>query len=68
MSMTGTQIKQVLRHGIKNQQYGMVQFSGLRIQYNASSESDKRILKVTLADGTPLAGTKHHRVKDYKTG
>jgi 2',3'-cyclic-nucleotide 2'-phosphodiesterase/3'-nucleotidase len=62
MSMTGTQIKQVLQHGIKNQQYGMVQFSGLRIQYNGSLEPDKRIRKVTLADGTPLQTDKTYRV------
>jgi len=62
MSMTGMQINQVLQYGVKNQQYGMVQFSGLRIQYNGSLEPDKRILKVTLADGTPLQADKTYRV------
>jgi 2',3'-cyclic-nucleotide 2'-phosphodiesterase/3'-nucleotidase len=67
LSMTGTQITQVLQYGIKNQQYGMVQFSGLRVQYNGSLEPDKRILKVTLTDGTPLQADKTYRVviNDY---
>lgn len=67
VSMTGTQINQVLQYGIKNQKYGMIQFSGLRVQYNGSLEPDQRILKVTLADGTPLQADKSYRVaiNDY---
>lgn len=61
MSMTGSQINEVLQHGINNQ-HGMVQFSGLRVKYNEFLEANNRVLKVTLSDGTPLQADKTYQV------
>jgi len=54
VNLTGAQIMQILQHGIKNEKIGMVQFSGLKVQYDSSLPLPQAILAVTTGDGTPL--------------
>ncbi|CQR72585.1 Endonuclease YhcR precursor [Sporomusa ovata DSM 2662] len=62
VELTGKQILEVLEHGIDNQQIGMVQFSGLKVEYDKLLPAGKRITKVTLTDGSKLILTKIYKV------
>ena len=62
VSMTGTQIREVLQYGIQNEQHGMIQYSGLGIQYHRCPETGQHLVNVTLSDGTPLQDEKTYRV------
>ena len=62
IELTGKQIMAVLEHGINNQQIGMVQFSGLIVEYDKSLPDGKKIVKVTLTDGSKLNLTKTYKV------
>ncbi len=52
--LTGQQVLEVLEHGIKNPKLGMLQYSGIKVKYDAGMPAGKRIVEVTLADGRPL--------------
>ncbi len=53
-SMTGAQVLAALEHGIGNDKFGTLQFSGLQVAYNRNAPEGKRIVAVSLADGSPL--------------
>jgi len=58
-SMTGAQVLAALEHGIANEKFGMLQFSGLRVEYDRHAPAGRRVVAATLADGSPL---EHERV------
>jgi len=60
--MTGREIIQVLEYGIKNKTFGSIQFSGLRVWYDATRPAGERVTRVTLADNTPLEADKSYQV------
>ncbi len=62
VSMTGKQIRKVLQYGVENEQVGMIQYSGLAVQYNPSLETEQRLISITLANGTPLQDDQTYRV------
>jgi 2',3'-cyclic-nucleotide 2'-phosphodiesterase/3'-nucleotidase len=53
-SMTGAQVLAALEHGIANEKFGMLQFSGLRVEYDHHAPAGRRVVAVTLDDGSPL--------------
>lgn len=62
VELTGNQVMQVLRHGINNQQIGMIQFSGLQVIYDPNLPEEQRIAVVLTADGTPLDANRYYKV------
>ncbi|MDR3563604.1 MAG: 5'-nucleotidase C-terminal domain-containing protein [Negativicutes bacterium] len=70
VDMTGEQIMQVLEHGLFSTKIGMVQYSGLKVTFDSSLPPERRILAVTLADGTPLAADRTYKVvtNDFMAG
>ncbi len=62
MDMKGGQILNVLQHGINNPKYQSLQYSGIKVKYDALLPPDKRIVEVTLPDGSVLNLEKTYRV------
>lgn len=62
VDLTGQQVMAVLEHGIYNKQIGMLQFSGLIVEYDESLPDGKKLAKVTLNDGSNLSLTKTYKV------
>lgn len=62
VELTGKQVIEVLEHGIYNKQIGMVQFSGIQVEYDIALTDNKKIAKVTLSDGSNLNLTKKYKV------
>lgn len=62
MELKGSQILSVLQHGINNPNYGSIQYSGVKVTYNPLLPADKRIVRVTLADGSLLNPEKTYRI------
>lgn len=62
LDLTGKQIKEILEYGIYNKQIGMLQFSGLSVQYDKSQPAGARIVKVSLQDGRKLDFNKTYKV------
>lgn len=62
VELTGQQVMEVLEYGIMNKKIGMVQYSGVKVSYNADGPQDGRIVAVTLPDGTPLSPEKTYKV------
>jgi len=58
VGMTGEQIRKILEYGLLNDQAGILQYSGLKVRYDADNQ---RIITVTLTSGAPL-----HPKKTYK--
>ncbi len=61
IELNGKQVMDVLQHGIKNHKVGMLQFSGLRVHYDAAMPAGERIT-ATMADGTPLVLDRLYKV------
>jgi len=70
VEMTGAQIMKVLQQGLSNPKLGMVQYSGLKVTWDSSLPADRKILGVTLPDGTPLAADRSYKVvtNDFMAG
>jgi 5'-nucleotidase/UDP-sugar diphosphatase len=53
-----------------NQTFGSVQFSGLKVWYDANQPAGKRVTRVTLPDNTPLEAASPYRVviNDFMAG
>ncbi len=62
VDLTGRQIIDILNYGIYNKNIGMVQFSGLRIEYDPLLPQQERVAAVTLADGSLLLPDKLYKV------
>jgi 2',3'-cyclic-nucleotide 2'-phosphodiesterase/3'-nucleotidase len=61
-AMTGAQVMAALEHGLANEKFGTLQFSGLRVVYSAAASPGRRVVSATLADGSPLAPDAVYRV------
>lgn len=70
LDMKGSQVKEILQYGINNPQYGSLQYSGIKVKYDPALPADKRILEVTLPDGSILDPEKNYRVvtNDFMAG
>lgn len=62
VELTGAQILKVLEHGMYNDKISMLQFSGLNVTCDPSLPAGKKIVKVTLADGSKLKLAKRYKV------
>lgn len=62
LDMKGSQILKVLQHGINNPKYQSLQYSGIKVKYDSLLSPDKRIVEVTLSDGSVLNQEKTYRV------
>lgn len=62
LELTGEQVLRVLEYGLYNQQFGMLQYSGLMVKYNKSLPAGEKIAAVTLANGEKLNLKKTYRV------
>ena len=60
--MTGEQVKQIFEHGIANEDYGWVQYSGIIVEYDASASEGNRVVGMKLEDGTEISPTGTYRV------
>ncbi|MEN6568009.1 MAG: 5'-nucleotidase C-terminal domain-containing protein [Veillonellales bacterium] len=61
VDMTGEQIFKVLQYGLMNDKVSMLQYSGIKVSYDAEPQGG-RIVAVTLADGTPIRPGKTYKV------
>ncbi|SMC80367.1 bifunctional metallophosphatase/5'-nucleotidase [Sporomusa malonica] len=59
VAMTGKEILKVLEYGLMNDKVGMIQYSGIKVSYDAAKG---RVIAVTLADGTQLDLEKTYKV------
>jgi 2',3'-cyclic-nucleotide 2'-phosphodiesterase/3'-nucleotidase len=62
VDMTGKQVMSVLEYGLMNNKIGMVQYSGIRVSYEATGPQGGHISAVTMSDGTPLGLEKNYKV------
>lgn len=62
VELTGKQILEVLDYGIMNDKIGMVQYSGIKVTYDAAKPKIERIVSVTMVNGTPLGLDKTYKV------
>lgn len=62
VEMTGAKILAALEFGIGNKTFGTVQFSGLKVKYDAAQPEGQRIMSVVLLDGSPLEKEKTYTV------
>lgn len=58
----GSDLRQVLEHGIGNPAISRLRFSGLRVSADISRPEGQRISSVTLSDGSILADEKYYKV------
>lgn len=58
----GSDLRQVLEHGIGNPDISRLRFSGLQISADIRREEGQRISSVTLSDGSTLADEKYYKV------
>ncbi len=62
MELKGSDLKRVLEHGIMNEQYGWVQFYGVKVYYDKDKPSGERITSMRLLDGTKVDMDKYYKV------
>lgn len=62
MEMKGSDIVEVLEHGIEPENFGWGQHAGVKYWYNPEAERGNRITSVRLADGTKLDMDKYYTV------
>ena len=62
VSMTGTQVRAVLEHGLGNEKFGRLQFAGLKVAFDVSQPEGRRVAAVQLADGSSLEPDTVYRV------
>lgn len=62
LELSGVQILEVLEYGLYNPDVGMLQFSGMRVVYDANRPSGSRVIKIVMADGTPLRPDRYYKV------
>lgn len=62
MDLKGSDIKKNIEHGIANDQYGWVQFYGVKVYYDKEKPSGERISHMELLDGTPIEMDKYYKV------
>lgn len=60
--MTGAQVLAALEHGIANPRFGMLQFSGLTVEYSAAAPPGRRVTAAVLEDGTPIQADRIYTV------
>ncbi len=61
VSLTGNQITRIIEHGLSGP-YGVMEISGLRVEFDASAPSGKRCLSIETEDGKPLRADKLYTV------
>ena len=62
VDMTGAQVVKALEHGIHNTQVGMIQYSGIKVKYDASKPKGQRVVEVTMLNGAKLDSNKSYKV------
>jgi len=62
VDMTGEQVMRVLKYGSMNQKIGMVQYSGIKVSYDAAGPQGIGIVAVTMSDGTAFSLDKTYKV------
>ncbi len=62
VELTGKQVIDVLNHGIGNEEFGDVQFSGIKVKYDAAKPEGERVVEVTMLDGSKLEEDKLYKV------
>lgn len=61
VEMTGQQVLALLEYGIRNAKIGMLQFSGVKVIFDASMPAGKRVAAV-MSDGRPLQPSAVYKV------
>ncbi|HUU02214.1 MAG TPA: 5'-nucleotidase C-terminal domain-containing protein [Myxococcota bacterium] len=61
VSLTGRQITEIIEHGLSGP-YGVMEISGLRVEFDAAAPAGKRCLSIETEDGKPLQAGKLYTV------
>jgi 5'-nucleotidase / UDP-sugar diphosphatase len=61
VKLTGAQIKKTLERGLVSS-IGMVAVSGVRVQFDTKQPAGKRVVSLTLTDGTPVDDSKLYSI------
>lgn len=62
LELPGADLKKAIDHGINNPTVSDGQFSGVKVKYDAKAEHGKRIVSITLDDGTPIKDDAYYTV------
>ena len=62
MDITGKELFSVLEYGIANKTYGYIQFSGLKVEFDASQPVGEKIIKASLVNGEPIDMDKRYSI------
>ncbi len=62
LELPGADLKKAIDHGINNPSITDGQFSGLKVTYDSKAEFEKRIVSITLEDGTPIKDDTYYTV------
>lgn len=62
MDITGKELFSVLEYGIANKTYGYIQFSGLKVEFDASQPVGEKIIKASLINGEPIDMDKRYSI------
>jgi len=62
MKLSGKDLRVAIDHGILNEEITDGSFSGVKVLFDRDAEFEKRILAITLDDGTPIKDDKYYTV------
>lgn len=61
VDLTGRQVAKVVEHGLYSKKFGMVEYSGIKVQYNPTAPENQRV-QITMADGSSFDMNKTYKV------
>lgn len=62
MDLKGSTIKGLLEHGIANKEFGMIEYSGLVVDYDATKEKGSKVKSIKLLNGQDLDMNKTYKI------
>ncbi|MDF2988011.1 MAG: yfkN [Eubacterium sp.] len=62
LELPGADLKKAIDHGINNPSVTDGQFSGLKVTYDPKAEFEKRVVSITLEDGTPIKDDAYYTI------
>lgn len=62
MNLKGSTIKGLLEHGIANKEFGMIEYSGLVVDYDATKEKGSKVKSIKLLNGQDLDMNKTYKI------
>ena len=62
LTLKGSDLKQAVAHGLDNEKYGFIRFSGLQVTGRVNAPEAERVSALTLSDGTPVTDDQTYTV------